>query len=232
MGLAAYDDWVQKEDGTVVFDKEVSTQEQAEKIYGKNAKDLGKETDLYDVKENATVHGNADGTTAPQKLEEVSITALPTNSKSFDIHDAEVGLKVVYNNFGKEMASNVERMYRMETNHFKSSQYRHTGTGGMEVHGPAPYYGWTPSYFTQPPVGIYSIYENKGLSGIGGNAQVTSRRKQFVIMPSVGAAMMFKANYIQGHDGNYARWFSTNPQAQALYRTKIQSITPKIVSGF
>jgi hypothetical protein len=51
-------------------------------------------------------------------------------------------------------------------------------------------------------------------------------------MPSVVAAMMFKVNYIQGHDGNYARWFSTNPQTQEIYRKKIQAITPKIVNGF
>jgi hypothetical protein len=98
--------------------------------------------------------------------------------------------------------------------------------------GPAPYYGWTPSYFTAPPVGLYSIFENKGMSGMGGNTQVTDRPKQFVIMPTVTAAMMFKANYIMGHDGNYARWFSTNPQAQELYRSRIQAITPKIVNGF
>lgn len=67
---------------------------------------------------------------------------------------------------------------------------------------------------------------------MGGNTQVTDRPKQFVIMPTVTAAMMFKANYIMGHDGNYARWFSTNPQAQELYRSRIQAITPKIVNGF
>jgi hypothetical protein len=115
---------------------------------------------------------------------------------------------------------------------FRSLQYQNTGTGCMEVHGPAPYYGWTPSYFVNAPTGVYSIYENKGLSGAGGNAQVTNRPKQFVIMPSVAAAMMFKANYINGHNGNYARWFSTNPQAQALYRSKIQAIVPRIVNSF
>jgi RHS repeat-associated protein len=231
LGLAA-DDWIQKKNGTVIFDKNVTNQSQAEATYGKGATDLGKETDLYDTKAQTQVHGNADGTTSGIGLAEVKVTAKSSGGKSFNIHDAEIGLKVVNTNFGKEMASNVERMYRLETNHFTSSQYKHTGTGGMEVHGPAQYYGWTPSYFTEPPTGIYSIYENKGLSGIGGNAQVTNRPKQFVIMPTVTAAMMFKANYIQGHDGNYARWFSTNPQAQALYRTKIQAITPKIVNGF
>jgi RHS repeat-associated protein len=234
LGLAP-NDWIKKLDGTVIFDATVTNQKGAEKKYGKGAEDLGKETELYDVKAGKHVHGNADGTTSESKneiLSEVTVTAKSSRSKSFNIHDAEEGLKVVNENFGKEMARNVERMYRMETSHFTSAQYRHTGTGGMEVHGPPPYYGWTPSYFTQPPVGVYSIFENKGLSGVGGNAQVTNRPKQFVIMPSVVAAMMFKANYIQGHDGNYARWFSTNPQTQEIYRKKIQAITPKIVNGF
>jgi hypothetical protein len=36
------------------------------------------------------------------------------------------------------MAATVEKMYRFETNHFKSKQYKETGTPGMEVHGAAP----------------------------------------------------------------------------------------------
>jgi RHS repeat-associated protein len=227
--------WVKKPDKSVVFDASVNSQEEAEKKYGKESEDLGKETELYDLKTGKQVHGNADGSISEsrnEKLPEVTITAKVSSGKLFDIADAEVGLKAVSDKFGKDMAKTVERMYRMETSHFTSAQYRHTGTGGMEVHGPPPYYGWTPSYFTQPPAGVYSIYENKGLSGVGGNAQVKSRPKQFVVMPSVVAAMMFKANYIQGHDGNYARWFSTDPLAQEVYRKKIQAITPRIVNGF
>ena len=70
------------------------------------------------------------------------------------------------------------------------------------------------------------------MSGVGGNTQVTDRKKQFIVMPSVTAAMMFKANYIQAYGGNYARWNTTNPQVQVLYRKQVEAVTPKIVNGF
>ncbi|RZK99900.1 MAG: hypothetical protein EOO89_30810, partial [Pedobacter sp.] len=139
---------------------------------------------------------------APPKKESVSST-----KKNFGLKEATTGLQAVYKKYGKEMAETVERMYRMETNHFKSGQYRNTGTGGMEVFGSDPYYGWDPKFFKAnpqyTPEGIYSAYEGKGLSGIGGNQQVTNRAKRFVVMPSVEAGMMFKANYINRYNGNY-----------------------------
>jgi RHS repeat-associated protein len=151
---------------------------------------------------------------------------------NFTIADAKTALRTIFDKYGREMAETVEKMYRIETYHFTSGQYRRTGTGGMEVHGPAPYYGWNANFYEDKPVGVYSMYENKGLSGVGGNAQVTNRPKQFVVMQSVSAAMIFKANYINGYGGNYARWFSTSAAEQAVYRQKISNIIPKIVNKF
>lgn len=76
------------------------------------------------------------------------------------------------------------------------------------------------------------VWLNKGMSGKGGNEQVTNRPKSFVIMPSVTAAMKFKANYILGHGGNYARWYSTNPSNQEIYRKQLQLVKSKIVNDF
>lgn len=36
----------------------------------------------------------------------------------------------------------IEKIYRSETSHFKSEQYKNTGTIGMEAFGKPPYYGW------------------------------------------------------------------------------------------
>ena len=44
--------------------------------------------------------------------------------------------------------------------------------------------------------------------------------------------MEFKAKYIVHYNGNYARWFSTDANAQAVYRKKLESITPRIVNSF
>lgn len=102
----------------------------------------------------------------------------------------------------------------------------------MEVHGPAPYYGWTPDFYSEPPIGTWAAFEGAGLSGAGGNAQVTDRKKVFVVVSSVRVGMEFKAKYIVHYNGNYARWFSTDANAQAVYRKKLESITPRIVNSF
>jgi hypothetical protein len=102
----------------------------------------------------------------------------------------------------------------------------------MEVHGPPPFYGYDKNFFTQypeyTPAGTWSIFENKGLSDVGGNKQATMKKKVFVVMPSAEAALMFNAFYIKKYNGNYARWFSTDPIKQELYRKKIESIRPRL----
>lgn len=67
-------DWIEKKDGSVVFDAEVTNHEEAE---AKGVKYLGKEVELYNTQTGEYVHGNADGTTSESKngtLQEIVIT--------------------------------------------------------------------------------------------------------------------------------------------------------------
>lgn len=157
-------------------------------------------------------------------------------NNGFTENDGKEALKVIYDKYGKDMAIIIERMYRDETRHFKSGQYKACGTGGMEVFGSAPYYGWDKNFFeTNPefqPIGIWSAYENKGMSGQGGNQQVTDRKKEFVVLPSVLAGMEYKAFYINKHNGNWARWHSTKASNQQTYKKHIESIKPRFVNEF
>ena len=104
----------------------------------------------------------------------------------------------------------------------------------MEVHGNSPYYGWDKTFFQNnpeyKPIGVWAAYEGKGLSGVGGNKQVTDKKKQFVIMPSVKAGMEYLVYYIKKHNNNYARWYSLNEEHQRLYRQRVQSIKSRIVN--
>jgi hypothetical protein len=162
---------------------------------------------------------------------------LSTNTRgAFNINDAKQGLRAVYSAYGRDMATLIERIYRVETYHFRSGQYKNTGTGGMEAHGPGPYYGYSPSdWFKQRsdyrPTGLWSAHEGPGLSSLGGNKQVKDRKKGFVVMPSVEAGMMFFVDYVQRYNGNYARWYSTEPGKQAIYRNTITHTTPTIVNS-
>lgn len=157
-------------------------------------------------------------------------------AKNFGESDARNALLKIYQNYGSEMSAIVEKMYRSETNHFKSKQYRLTGTGGMEAHGAGPYYGWDRSFFSKypeySPVGVTSMFENKGLSGLGGNTQVTDKPKVFIVMPSVEAGMMFKVDYINRYNGNYARWHSINPKVQDAYKNGLKGVRARITESF
>jgi hypothetical protein len=158
------------------------------------------------------------------------------SKKSFKISDAENALLRIKQDHGLEMAEIVERLYRWETNHFKSGQFKATGSPGMEAHGSAPYYGWNSSFWVQNPTmlpsGTWDAFENSGMSAEGGNAQVVDKKKQFLIFESVYHAMSYLVSYINRHNGNYARWYSTNRGNQTIYINALNSVRPRIVDSF
>lgn len=143
-------------------------------------------------------------------LEELYSNYKKKIDQNFTIDDAEKSLKLIYDEYGEKMATIIEKMYRVETAHFKSTQFKKTGTGGMESHGVSPYFGWSKDFFDLnpelTPLGVYAVKEGKGA---GGNKQDTVNKKRFVIMPSVYARMKYKAYYIKKHNMDYARWYST-----------------------
>ena len=172
-----------------------------------------------------------------------------SKSTLFTVNDGKEALRTLYNKYkdnvwnwkwegsanevqvtGKDVLKIVEKMYRTETRHFESGQYKNCGTGGMEVFGPPPHYGWDSSLFVENPVGTWSAYEGKGLSGAGGNAQVTDRKKEFIKFPSVTAGMEYKIKYIIKYNGNYARWFNKDNQtAQNVYRETLKGIKARFI---
>ncbi|MWV10838.1 hypothetical protein F3I62_01920 [Pseudomonas sp. R-28-1W-6] len=160
----------------------------------------------------------------------------PVSGVDYTVEDGKSALRIIYDKYGKDMAVIIERMYRDETRHFQSMQYRRCGTGGMEAFGEPPYYGWDASFFEAnqdfTPIGIWEAFENQGMSGQGGNQQVTDHKKRFVVLPSVLAGMEYKANYINKHGGNWARWHSTDTNVQTVYRTHIEAIRARFVNEF
>lgn len=153
---------------------------------------------------------------------------------NFNEKDAVDALRKIRKEYGLQMAVDVEKVYRWETAHFTSQQYKKTGSPGMEAHGAAPYYGWASTPWKKrpelTPCGLVSFFENKGMSGVeGANEQVTDRKKQFLAFDSVYAAMYALAEYIKRHNGNYARWYSTTAEGQQLYRNKLANVRARIV---
>ncbi|PZC02776.1 hypothetical protein C3J70_07690 [Klebsiella pneumoniae subsp. pneumoniae] len=164
------------------------------------------------------------------------ISVKKRQSGLFTVQDGKEALCKIYNKYGKNMSVIVERMFRIETKHFTSGQYQHCGAPGMEVHGAPPAYGWSSDFFSQhpeyQPTGIWSKKEGRGLSGQGGNSQVTDKPKQFVVFDSVESSMECIVYYINKHGGNYARWYSTQDSAQKLYREECGAIKPRFTNEF
>ncbi|EMB4702637.1 hypothetical protein U9C00_003557 [Klebsiella pneumoniae] len=164
------------------------------------------------------------------------ISVKKRQSGLFTVQDGKEALCKIYNKYGKNMSVIVERMFRIETKHFTSGQYQHCGAPGMEVHGAPPAYGWSSDFFSQhpeyQPTGIWSKKEGRGLSGQGGNSQVTDKPKQFVVFDSVESSMEYIVYYINKHGGNYARWYSTQDSAQKLYREECGAIKPRFTNEF
>lgn len=162
------------------------------------------------------------------------VTLLQKNiemGKTFTPEDAILALVKVAKVYGKDTATEIEKVARLETSHFTSKQYKLTGTGGMEAHGSGPYYGWfAPFFVSHPeytPVGTTNMLENKGASAIPGANQQSTKQKVFVIMPSTEAWMMFLADYAHRHknEGGIARWYSTDQTAQNIYRNSLAGIS-------
>lgn len=169
-------------------------------------------------------------------IENIGEATLTSTAGNFNEADAKAALRAIYDKYGKDMATIIERMYRDETAHFKSKQYIKCGTGGMEAFGQPPYYGWDSTFFSQnpefTPIGLWAAFENKGMSGQGGNKQITDKKKSFIVFPSVLGGMEYKVFYINKHNGNWARWHSTDTTIQATYKKHLENIKTRFVNEF
>lgn len=137
-----------------------------------------------------------------------------------EIRDA---LQAIANRYGRDIAQTIERMYRIETNHFKSKQFAATGSAGMERHREKFPYGWfsmSDLWQRRPeiaPVGIWTAKEGVGLMND------TPKTKAFLKFPSVLAAMTALAEYLQKY--NAGRWYAGTDRARGeAYEKTLQKI--------
>lgn len=124
----------------------------------------------------------------------------------FTTDDALNALKQLEKVKGKFIAQIVERMYRLETNHFKSSQYKITGTAGMEQ-------------------GKWSNVPS--LDTIKLKDPVLGYRDYLIWNPN--DFVFYLADYIERHSGNWARWNSTIASKQDEYRKRVNSVKNKFI---
>lgn len=150
--------------------------------------------------------------------------------KGKNLNNKEFVFKAVAKKFGVPIARSVEKIFRMETGHFKKGFEGVYGAGMHPAKDSFPY-GWTslrdfwvdnPSY---RPVGITYLTEGKGLSGTGGG------QKAYLKFPSFMAGAMTVAKRMQVTGNNPGAWYSHDKSRQQAYNNRLLNIPSTIVNN-
>lgn len=110
-----------------------------------------------------------------------------------------------------DILRNVEKIFRLETAHFKSEAFKKTGAGGLEAHGNAPFYGWKTGTEYLKNVFLVPMPENK-----------TGKIKTFIGFKNIEDSICFLAEYLKKYSPE--RWYSTDPTAQKTYIASLNKI--------
>jgi hypothetical protein len=131
----------------------------------------------------------------------------------FTSKDAEISLLELKKLKGTEKAQLIEKILRLETNHFRSKQYAISGSAGMEM---GAWKGIDESKFS-----TFQMKDNH----LTGEKQM----RTFIKWNSVLDFCLYLSDYIDRYNGNYARWNTMNLERQESYRVKVNSIKARIV---
>ena len=151
--------------------------------------------------------------------------------KKVNDNDIKTVLEKILKLFGQEITKNVELIYRNETAHFTSGQFKNGYSPGMENFsktGTFPY-GWgnTLKNFSEQ----YPEYKPTGLTAPLVEGQNTGKKKVFVKFPSLEAAMFFLAIVLKARGNDAGKWHSkTDIAAQKEYRRRLNTIKPRIIN--
>lgn len=135
--------------------------------------------------------------------------------------------------YGVEFARKLEQLFRKETAHFKSKQFKVSLSPGMEISG------GTNSTKTTFPFGWSSLKKfidaNPKYNGqfyvARFNENGTGIPKTFVGFPTIESSVMFTAYMIHTvRGGRFGYWRTTQDEALALsYESQMQTIKPRFV---
>lgn len=157
-----------------------------------------------------------------------------TNYSSMPITDENIkeALRKIFNEFGREKTEKLEQLYRKETGHFRSGQFKGGASPGME---PSPNtnrtfpYGWKSlQQFSEAYNIPASAFYITGPYTEGG----TGKQKFFVGFPNVYTAMLFVMYVISKRGWNFGKWRAFDETISTNYNNSLNAIVPKITRTF
>jgi hypothetical protein len=122
--------------------------------------------------------------------------------------------------FSKEIAELVEKIYRLETAHFKSEQYINTGSAGMLSFGSVYPYGWykmLPFWLANP---------QWAPTGVGYTFKKGNETFEYLKFPNFGGFYTLAYFLSSNRPG---KWNSIDPEKQKEYEQKLEKIQTKYV---
>lgn len=131
----------------------------------------------------------------------------------FTEKDAEKALIEFMALKGKERAKLIERMFRLETRHFKSTQFQVCGSPGMED---GNWSGLDESKFEKVKM------KDNHLTG-------EKQMRTFIKWHNILDFCVYLSDYIDRHKGNYGRWNSMNAEKQAKYMRVVGTIKNRFI---
>ena len=118
--------------------------------------------------------------------------------------------------YGPEIAKIVEKIYRLETRHFKSEQYLNSFSAGMLAFTNSYPYGWNSplsAWNAEPelkPIGIYPM-------------TVNGKVYNYIKFKTPRAGMVAVAEHIKKY-GRAGRWNSTDPNQMSNYENALEGV--------
>lgn len=127
--------------------------------------------------------------------------------------DAKEAILRIANLKGIDRAKLIERILRLETAHFKSLQYKMSGSAGMEE-----------GNWKDLPKNSYTTFQMKD-NHLKGEKQM----RTFIKWNSVYDFCVYLSDYIDRHKGNYARWNAISKERQVAYQIKVDKIKNRFI---
>ena len=133
--------------------------------------------------------------------------------------------------YGADFARKIERLFRLETAHFKSGQFKESLSAGMEgVDGKDRFpFGWSSlqSFVdAHPELGSASDYFLVPMKD-----NHTGKERMFVGFPNVESSVLFTGYVVDKRGGDPGSWHSTDPNRKAEYNRRLQSVRTDIVDS-
>ena len=153
-------------------------------------------------------------------------------NRIFTEQELRSAFKKVADNYGPDFAKKTEQLFRKETAHFTSGQFKKTLSPGMEIAGGTNStqtvfpYGWSSlrNFIQQNPQYNGNFYVHRM------NENQTGFSKTFIGWPTLEGSVMFVAWFIKNvRNGRFGYWYSLNESLASSYENNMSKITARYV---